>query len=108
MRGQDLVVEHRDGAVLAIVATPKAKANVVGPIEGDALRVRVTAAAAAGAANESIVRLLADAASLPRSRLTIVAGQTARRKRILFAGVSASELRRRLGLDAAPGETSGR
>jgi uncharacterized protein (TIGR00251 family) len=108
MRGHEVVVEHRDGAVLSIVATPKAKTSSVGPVEGDALRVRVTAAAADGAANEAIVGLLSQAASLPRSRLTIVAGQTARRKRVYFAGVSPSELRRRLGIDVGPTETTGR
>jgi uncharacterized protein YggU (UPF0235/DUF167 family) len=42
----------------------------------------VAAAPADGAANEEVVKLLAKALGLPKSRLAIVSGQTARLKRL--------------------------
>jgi uncharacterized protein YggU (UPF0235/DUF167 family) len=68
------------------------------------LRVRVSAAPADGAANESLVRLLADQLGVPRTRLRIVRGLAARTKVVAVDGVSALELERRW-----PGlQTSGR
>lgn len=46
------------------------------------LKVRVAAAAADGAANAAVLALLAKALKRPKSALRIVAGQTARVKRI--------------------------
>jgi uncharacterized protein YggU (UPF0235/DUF167 family) len=60
------------------------------------LKVRVRAAAADGAANAAVLALLAKALSLPKSRLKLVAGHTARLKRI-EADVSEAELGQAFG-----------
>ena len=46
------------------------------------LKIRVAAAAADGAANAAVIALLAKQLKLPKSALRLVAGQTARLKRI--------------------------
>jgi uncharacterized protein YggU (UPF0235/DUF167 family) len=88
--------DRPEGAILIVHATPRASVNEVGPIEGDACRVRVTSAAVDGAANDAIVKLLAGATRVPKGRIRIVAGQCARRKRVLFEGVPAADVRMRL------------
>lgn len=55
------------------------------------LKVRVTVAAEGGAANAAVLALLAKALKRPKSALTLVAGHTARIKRI-EAEVSEAEL----------------
>lgn len=60
------------------------------------LKVRVAAAAAEGAANSAVIALLAKALKRPKSALTLVAGQTARVKRI-EADVTEAELAAALG-----------
>ena len=55
------------------------------------LKVRVAAAATEGAANAAVIALLAKALKRPKSAFEIVAGQTARLKRI-EAEVSEAEL----------------
>jgi uncharacterized protein YggU (UPF0235/DUF167 family) len=66
--------------------------------------VRVSAAPSDGAANESVIRLLADQLGVPRTRLRIVRGLSARTKVLAVDGVSARELQQRW-----PGlQTSGR
>jgi uncharacterized protein (TIGR00251 family) len=82
--------------VLAVRVAPKSGVNQVGRAEEDVVRVKVTAAAVDGAANAALVRLLADAVAVPKSTVEIVAGQTARRKRVLFRGLAAADLIRRL------------
>ena len=60
------------------------------------LKIRVAVAAADGAANAAVLALLAKALRRPRSALTLVAGQTARLKRIT-ADVTEADLARAFG-----------
>ena len=81
---------------IAVRVTPKGGRDAVeGWLRDDAgravLKVRVAAAAADGAANAAVIALLAKALKRPKSALTIVAGQTARVKRI-EADISETEL----------------
>lgn len=80
---------------LSILVSPRSSRDGIGPLEGDRLRVRVTAAAVDNAANKAVIRLLSDRLTVPRGSLEIESGQTSRRKRVSFA-VSAEELRGRL------------
>lgn len=59
------------------------------------LKVRVTAAPEGGKANAALIKLLAKTWKLPKSSLSLVAGQTARRKTLLVSG-DAAALRPRL------------
>jgi len=61
-------------------------------IDGE-LRVRVRAPAAEGAANEAVVRTLAEAIGVSRSAVSIERGTAARLKRIVIEGIAAAELR---------------
>lgn len=79
------------GATLTIRATPKAsKTAVTGMVmlEGDAtaLGLRVAAPPVDGAANDEVVRFVAKALRVGRGSVTLVAGQTARVKRLRIAG----------------------
>ena len=65
-----------------------------------ALKVRVTAAPVDGAANDALVRLIADTLRVPRGRVHLVTGAANRRKLIEIEGVDAAVLRARWpGLD---------
>jgi uncharacterized protein YggU (UPF0235/DUF167 family) len=63
---------------------------------GDALRVKVTAAAERGRANAAVEELLSEALALPRGAVKIVAGASSPRKIVEIAGLSEAEIRRRL------------
>jgi uncharacterized protein YggU (UPF0235/DUF167 family) len=62
-----------------------------------ALRLRVAAAAADGAANAAVLALLAKTLGRPRSALRLVRGETARLKQIEIDGLDEAELGRILG-----------
>ena len=85
----------------AVRVTPKGGRDAVdGWVRDEAgrpmLKVRVSAAAADGAANAAVLALLAKALKVPKSALKLVAGQTARVKRI-EAEVSEEGLGRAFG-----------
>lgn len=83
-------------ADLVIHVQPRAAATeVVGP-HGDAIKVRLAAPPVDGAANEELVRFLAERLGVRRSEVSIVRGTTARRKVVRIAGMSAAHARNRL------------
>ena len=81
---------------LSVRVTPAAGRDAVLGWQGDALRLSVAAPAQCGKANEAVIRLLAGALGVPRERLRIVRGQTARRKVIAIEGLDEAEARARL------------
>ena len=81
---------------IELAVTPRAAADRVGPIRDGVLRVRVTRPPSDGEANRAVLRLVARAIGMPVSRLTLVAGERARRKRVTVEGFDAAELGRRL------------
>ena len=90
-----VVTEEGTWCRLSILVSPKSSHDGIGPLEGDRIRVRVTAAASDNAANKAVIRLLSDRLAVPRSSMEIDSGLTSRRKRVAFA-LSAEELRARL------------
>lgn len=75
----DLSHLARSGVVIAVKATPKASSERI-DTGGDPIRVYVTAPPDKGKANAAVVKLLAKALGLPKSRLTLIRGETARDK----------------------------
>ena len=73
---------------------------------GDAWKVRVTAAPENGRANEAVLRLIADALSLPRDAVTLVSGHGGRDKIVELTGVGPALIERRLA--SASGDGRGR
>lgn len=67
------------GTEIAVRVTPKASRNAV-RAEGGALRVHVTAVPEGGKANAAVIKLLAKAIGVPKSRLVLLRGATARDK----------------------------
>jgi uncharacterized protein (TIGR00251 family) len=88
--------ETDEGVILEVQVQPRSFRNeVVGPY-GDALKVRITAAPVAGAANKQLLQFLAKALKLPRKDLSIQSGSKSRTKRILVQGVPKAELMEKL------------
>lgn len=84
-------VATRDGVTAAVRATPRAARNgiegLIGTSSGGvALKVRVNAPAEGGKANAELLKLLAKAWKVPKSSLSLVRGETGRRKTVLISG----------------------
>ncbi len=70
---------------IAVTVVPRARRTRVEPLEGGGFRVAVTAAPHEGQANEAVIEALAEYFRVPRSRVRIVLGRTARRKVVEIA-----------------------
>jgi len=84
---------------LTVRLTPRGGRDKLEGWRDDVLLARVAAAPVGGAANESLVRLLAGALDVPPSSVRIARGDTARIKSVAIDGLDAAEARRRI--DAA-------
>ena len=91
--------ETEDGVILRVKVQPRASRDEVVGVKGDALKVRITAPPVEGAANARLLTVLAKKLGIPRGRLELRTGSTSRLKSISIQGISAAELRRRLGGD---------
>jgi uncharacterized protein (TIGR00251 family) len=83
---------------LHIRVQPRAKRDEVVGERGGAIVIRLAAPPVDGKANQALVAFVAKAASVPRSRVEIVRGQTSRDKVVRVEGVTAQELRGALGV----------
>lgn len=78
-----------DGVLLLVKVQPRSSVNQIGEPLGDELRIKVTAPPVDAAANEALVRLLAEELDCPRNRVELVRGNTSRHKTIKLYGLSA-------------------
>jgi uncharacterized protein (TIGR00251 family) len=78
-----------DGVLLAIKLQPRASVNQIGKPLGNELQIKVTAAPVDSAANEALVRFLAETLDCPRSQVELLRGHTSRHKTIKLHGLSA-------------------
>lgn len=79
--------------MVAVRVTPRAGRDEVGTVdEAGALRVRVTAPPADGAANQAVVRLLSQTLGVPKGAVRIASGAAGRHKRLRVEGVGRSAL----------------
>ena len=74
------LTRHGDGLWLAVSVVPHAKRTGADGLHDGALRVRLAAPPVDGKANETLVAWLAAELGVPRRQVTLVRGQTARRK----------------------------
>lgn len=87
-----------EGIRLALHIQPGASRSELAGMHGGALKIRVAAPPVDGAANHELIRFLAALLGVPRSRVSVVSGRSARRKTVIVHGITAPEARRKLEL----------
>ena len=90
------------GVVIHLLVQPRASKNEVVGVQGDELKVRLTSPPVEGAANRLCCEYIAKRLGLPKSSVTLEAGETSRHKRLFLPGVSAAEVLAALTAPAAP------
>ncbi|MGE0787850.1 MAG: DUF167 domain-containing protein [Sandaracinaceae bacterium] len=75
------------GVRFSVRVAPRASADAIGGVHGDALRVRVSAPPVDDAANRGVVELLARALRVPKRAVRIVGGHASKSKLVEVDGV---------------------
>ncbi len=87
---------------VAVHVQPRARRTEVAGLHGDAVKVRLAAPPVDGAANEELVRFVAERLGVPRSAVRVAAGAASRRKLVEVDGMEAEVARRALLAAARP------
>jgi len=93
------VIPIRDmpqGVTFAVRVQPRARKNAIVGELGGTLKLALTAPPVEGRANEACIEFLAEFLKVPRSSVTIAAGQSSRNKVICVRGLTAVEVAERL------------
>jgi uncharacterized protein (TIGR00251 family) len=85
-----------DGVLLAVKVQPRASKNEIGGALGEELRIKVTAPPVDAAANEALVRLVAERLDCPRGRVELIRGHTSRHKVLKLHGLEAGDVAAKL------------
>ena len=84
-----VLVESPEGAILSVKVQPRSSRAGIAGIADGALKVRLNSAPVDGQANRELVETLAEAFGIPKSRVSVKSGGSARTKRILLSGLTA-------------------
>lgn len=86
--------EHDGAATFKVRVVPRAsRSEIVGEHDG-ALRIRIAAPPVDGAANEELIRTLADAFNVPRAKVEIVGGHSSKTKQVRVQSLRCDALAR--------------
>lgn len=85
-------------AVLDVRVIPRSTRTAVDGRRGGAVLIRLAAPPVDGAANDALVRYLAEVVGVPRRAVRVVAGQKSRDKRVAIAGVDLPAVLRALNV----------
>lgn len=91
-----VVQQEGPDALLTVRVQPRASRNRLVLAAPDRIVVQVTAPPVAGAANVACCTLLAEHLGLPKSRVSILRGETGRHKRVRIRAADAAHILARL------------
>ena len=84
--------ETADGVVFNIRVIPRASRCELAGVQGDALKLRITAPPVEGAANKECVRLLSDMLGVKKSQIKIIAGHSSKNKKVSISGINRKDI----------------
>jgi uncharacterized protein (TIGR00251 family) len=90
------ITDAQGGAAFAVRVVPRASKNEISGRYGEAIRVRLTAAPAEGAANEALIEFLSEKLAVRANQIEILAGHASRDKIVCVIGLTPQELEQRL------------
>jgi uncharacterized protein (TIGR00251 family) len=91
------IQESSGGVTFAVKVHPRARKNAITGELGDALKLSLTSPPTEGRANEACIEFFTKLLKVSRSSVTIASGRTSRAKVIRVDGLSADDVRRRIG-----------
>ena len=92
--------ESPSGVRFRVHVQPRASRNEICAIQGDEIRLRLTAPPVDDAANRLCIEFFADRLKVAKSRISIVSGAKSRHKTLNVDGMDSNELVSLLGLTA--------
>ncbi|MBE9581247.1 MAG: YggU family protein [Proteobacteria bacterium] len=86
------IQETPDGVIFKITVQPRGSRNEIAGLQGDAMKIRLTAPPVEGAANKMCVEFLAKSLKMRKSVVEIVRGHASRSKKVLVRSATRKEI----------------
>ena len=86
------IVETGEAVTFAVRVMPRSGRNEVAGVQGDALKVRLTAPPVEGAANAALIEFLAQRLGVRKSAVAIVGGLRSRAKVVRVEGITREQV----------------
>jgi uncharacterized protein (TIGR00251 family) len=87
MPTENFLRAHADGVLLSVKLQPRASKNEIGAPLGGELKIKVTVPPVDAAANEALVKYLAEKLDCPRGKVELIRGHTSRHKTVKLHGL---------------------
>ena len=84
------------GVEVFLLVQPRASRNKVVGLQGEELKVALTAPPVDGAANKACIEYLAKLCNLPKNSVQLKSGESSRHKRFLLTGVNVAYVQQHL------------
>lgn len=90
--------EASGGTLLSLKLQPRASRNEISAPLGDELKIKVTAPTVDAAANEALVKFLAEQLDCPRDKVELIRGHASRHKTVMLHGFKPEDILQKLAL----------
>jgi uncharacterized protein (TIGR00251 family) len=90
--------ETAAGVIFRVRVVPRASRSEVAGVQGDALKLRITAPPVEGKANKECVRMVAEFLGVKRTQVAILSGHASRTKTVAVDGINATEIAARIAV----------
>lgn len=80
--------ERQNGVTIECYVTPRAAKSKIKGVRVGALAVALNAPPVEGKANKALIEFIADLLSIPKSRVSIIKGETSRNKLVFVKGIT--------------------
>ncbi|MBN2568515.1 MAG: YggU family protein [Deltaproteobacteria bacterium] len=87
------IKETEEGAVFHVRVLPRASRCEIVGIQGDALKIKITAPPVDGKANDECIKFLSDRLGIKKARISIIAGQASKNKKIAISGATERDMK---------------
>jgi uncharacterized protein (TIGR00251 family) len=78
----------KDGIIIQVKVIPRSSKKEIAGVEGNTIKIKLTAPPAEGAANEQLIELLSETLSIKKGNIEIVKGDSSRYKTVKIKGVN--------------------
>ncbi|MGO9136245.1 MAG: DUF167 domain-containing protein [Syntrophales bacterium] len=86
------IKETEDGIILQVHVVPRSAKSEFAGVQGDALKLKITAPPVEGQANAECIRFLSDILRIKKKQVKILSGHRSKKKTIAIEGIGRKEI----------------
>jgi uncharacterized protein len=86
------IKETEDGVILQVHVVPRSAKSEIAGVQGDALKLRITAPPVEGQANAECVRFLSDILGIKKKQVRILSGHKSKKKTVAIEGIRKKDI----------------